>query len=138
MPVEVLCVGHAAFDVSMFVENFPAENSKCEIHDLIESGGGPAANAAYLLSTWGVSCAFAGAVGDDHYGLQVRDEFQSAGTDISLLENRKGHNTPFSVIIVNRQNASRTIINRKVPVTTLHLDVHTLRQLAPKVLSTLR
>src|SRR5580765_2129927 len=121
--VEVLCVGHAAFDVCLFVKDFPLENSKSEIHDLEESGGGPAANAAYLLSSWGISSAFAGVIGDDRYGMQVQREFQSVGTNISLLEIRRGHSTPFSIIIVNRQNGSRTIINRKAPTAPMPLNI---------------
>jgi len=31
----------------------------------------PAANAAYLLASWGMPTAFAGAVGDDDYGRRV-------------------------------------------------------------------
>ena len=58
--VDVLCVGHASFDQNVFVDGYPVENSKCEITQLLECGGGPAANAAYLLSFWGASSAFAG------------------------------------------------------------------------------
>src|SRR5215471_5810391 len=115
MQAEVLCIGQATVDVITFVESFPAENSKCEIRDLIESGGGPAANVAYLLSSWGVCCAFAGVVGDDRFGYQIQQEFSSVGTDLSLLETRPGYKTPLSVIVVNEQNGSRTIINRKAP-----------------------
>ena len=73
MRIDVLCVGHAAYDISVFVDQYPLENSKCETEDLLEDGGGPAANAAYLLSKWNVACAFAGLVGDDLYGQRVAD-----------------------------------------------------------------
>ena len=111
--IEVLCIGHACVDMNIHVPSFPQEDSKLEIHRLLESGGGPAANAAYLLSSWGVPTAFAGLVGDDARGRQVMDEFLHVGTDLSLLEVRQGYETPFSVILVNEQNGSRTIINRK-------------------------
>lgn len=111
--IEVLCIGHACMDMNVHVPAFPQENSKLEIHRLLESGGGPAANAAYLLSSWGVPTAFAGLVGDDARGRQVMDEFMQVGTDLSLLEARKDYETPFSVILVNEENGSRTIINRK-------------------------
>jgi sulfofructose kinase len=133
-PVDVLCLGHASFDQNIFVDGYPAENSKCEITHLLECGGGPAANAAYLLCFWGASSAFAGVVGNDRYGAQIESEFEFVGTDISLLEIRSGHNTPFSVIVVNRENASRTIINRKVPAAPLWLDAEIARPLAPKLL----
>src|ERR1017187_1752918 len=109
MPVDILCVGHAAFDLCVFVESFPAENSKCETEELLESGGGPAANAAYLLSSWGDRCGFAGLIGDDGYGRRIQEEFRAAGTDISLLELRTGHATPLSILLINKQTGSRTI-----------------------------
>jgi len=96
MNAEVLCIGHAAYDVSMFVEKFPEEDTKTETAESLESGGGPAANAAYLLSKWGVRCAFAGLVGDDPYGRRILEEFKAAGTDTSLLELRPRHATPVS------------------------------------------
>lgn len=114
MQVDVLCLGHAAYDVSVFVDGYPQENSKCETHELLEACGGPAANAAYLLSLWGLSCAFAGLAGNDAYGRRIRDEFESVGTDVSLLELREGHATPLSLILINKRNGSRTIVNRKL------------------------
>lgn len=134
MSAEVLCIGHAAYDLSVFVEKFPEENTKTETAESLESGGGPAANAAWLLSMWGVRCAFAGLVGDDHYGRRVREEFEAAGTDISLLELRPGHATPLSVILINRQTGSRTIVNRKLPGRALQLGAAAFTDRAPKVL----
>lgn len=133
MQTEVLCIGHAALDLSAFVENFPKENTKSETHRSLESCGGPAANAAWLLSFWGLRCAFAGLVGDDVYGQRIRNEFLAVGTDVSLLELRAGHPTPLSLILINQRNASRTIVNRKLPA-RFNLDIALLQPLSPKVL----
>lgn len=111
--MDVLCIGHAAWDISVFVEGYPAENSKSEIRTMLECGGGPAANAACLLSRWGVSCGIAAAIGADPYGDRIAEEFLAAGTDITLLERSPTNVTPMSVIIVNEHNGSRSIINRK-------------------------
>jgi sulfofructose kinase len=132
--IDVLCIGHAAYDVQVYMNGFPAENSKVEIATMLESGGGPAANAAYLLSSWGTSCAFAGLIGDDYYGQRLAGEFTSVRTDLSLLERRPGHATPFSVILVNQANGSRTIINRKQPTGPYILDQARLRELEPGML----
>lgn len=134
MEVDVLCIGHAAFDVSAFVNGYPEENSKCETPDSLEGCGGPAANAAWLLSYWGLSCAFAGLVGDDLFGQRIRDEFVAAGTDVRLLELRRGHATPLSLILINRHNGSRTLVNRKLPGARLHFALTDLRGLAPRML----
>jgi sulfofructose kinase len=129
----VLCIGHAAWDLILTLPAFPAEDSKSEVQSLDESGGGPAANAAYLLSKWGARCAFAGVVGDDHYGGHALHELEGIGTDVSLAERRAGHLTPVSVILVNRQNGSRTVVNRKVSTEGLTLAA-TGPDFAPRVL----
>jgi sulfofructose kinase len=113
--MDVLCIGHVAWDISVFIDGYPAENSKSEIHTMIECGGGPAANAACLLSRWGVECALAAPIGDDGYGERIAQDHAAAGTDISLLRRDAAAPTPVSVILVNERNGSRTIINRKAP-----------------------
>ena len=134
MPIDILCVGHAAYDLSFFVESYPVENTKCETNELLESGGGPAANTAYLLSLWGAGCAFAGLVGDDVSGRRIQEEFQRAGTDISLLELRAGHATPMSMVLINKGNGSRTIVNRKAPGGSLRINPGMGDRMAPQVL----
>ena len=134
MSLDVLCVGHAACDVSLFVDQYPQENTKCETHESLEDCGGPAANAAWLLSSWGLRTGFAGLVGDDVHGRRTRDEFITAGTEVSLLELRPGHATPLSLILINRQNGSRTIINRKLKGASLSLNGDRLQPLRPRVL----
>ena len=59
---DVLCIGTGAFDVFLTVDGFPAENRKYELSGSREEGGGPAANAAFLLSRWGVPAAAVRAV----------------------------------------------------------------------------
>jgi len=113
MSVSALCVGHASWDLCFVVDGYPTENSKAETQVLIESGGGPAANAAWLLARWGISTALAALVGQDDYGRRTLEELQRAGVDCRLIELRPAHLTPVSTILVNRSNGSRTIINRK-------------------------
>ena len=134
LPTAVLCIGHAAYDLTVFVQRFPKENSKSETDELLECGGGPAANAAYLLSSWGIKCAFGGLIGDDAYGHRILSEFASQGTDVSLVEIRPGHLTPFSTILVNRFNGSRTLINRKASAGTLRLRARAMATMSPRVL----
>jgi sulfofructose kinase len=112
--MDVLCIGHASWDISMFVDDFPAENSKCEISAMLECGGGPAANAAYLLSRWGASCGIAASIGVDSYGDRIAEEFLELGVNMDWLDRHPKNVTPVSVILVNQRNGSRTIVNRKV------------------------
>jgi sugar/nucleoside kinase (ribokinase family) len=134
MPIDVLCVGHAAYDISFFVDQYPQENSKCVTEVLQEDCGGPASNAAYLLSKWNVACAFAGLVGDDLYGHRIADAFRLVGTDISMLQLSPGHVTPLSVILVNNRNGSRTIINRTRKEAAFQVDFRNWGNTIPRVL----
>jgi sugar/nucleoside kinase (ribokinase family) len=119
--MDVLCIGHAAWDRIITVAEMPAEDAKTEAIDLSESGGGPAANAAYLLAKWGSRTSFAGVVGADEAGRKIEADFRSVGADTRLLEVRQGHATPTSFIIVSQRYGTRTIITRKVPTEPLRL-----------------
>lgn len=113
MAASVLCVGHACWDLSFYADEYPAENSKLETDLLLESGGGPAANAAWLLARWGVPTALGALMGEDGFGARALAELQEAGVNCELVELRAGHVTPVSSILINRANGSRTICNRK-------------------------
>jgi sugar/nucleoside kinase (ribokinase family) len=118
----------------MSVAGYPAENSKTQTELLTESGGGPAANAAWLLAHWGAPAAMAGVVGEDEYGRRILAELEQGGVECSLMEARPGYLTPVSFIIANRANGSRTIINRRAAAAGLELAPEKLAQLRPRLL----
>ncbi len=132
--IDVLCIGTAAFDINLPLEDFPEENRKYEIRRSFETGGGPAANAASLLSKWGVSAALACVIGDDLFGRRILDELNAEGAELSLIGVRSGYGTPLSCILVNQKTGSRTIINRHEGAPPLVLEESTLRGLNPRVI----
>lgn len=107
---KVLCIGHAAYDITLLIDHFPVENSKVRTGEDVECGGGAAANAAYLLAKWGTNTSFVGAVGDDLYGKRVCEEFQRIGVNITYLEVTADFRTTTSYILANRSNGTRTIV----------------------------
>lgn len=122
--MKIVCVGHSTFDTTLPVDKYPEENRKIRISSHIECGGGPAANAAYLLSKWGMDTSIVSVVGNDYYGSRVVDDFKNIGVDTTYLEVRDGYSTSSSYIIANRDNASRTIITAKdKPVRKLEKDI---------------
>lgn len=108
-----MCIGHAAYDITLPVESYPIENTKTRVSLGVECGGGAAANAAYLLSKWGMNTYFVGIVGDDLYGDRIRDEFIEIGTNIDYLETTDSFRTSVSYILANKENGSRTIITSR-------------------------
>ena len=61
----ILSIGFACFDQFFFLNEWPQENTKNFCHDFIESGGGPAANAAWLLGLWGEEVYYIGHLHQD-------------------------------------------------------------------------
>ncbi len=110
---KVLCVGHAAYDITLPVDKFLEENKKVRITEQVECGGGASANAAYLLAKWGMDVSFAGIIGDDLYGSKIESEFLSIGCDTTYLKKSKSFDTTVSYIIANSSNGSRTIIVKR-------------------------
>lgn len=108
--MKIVCVGHAAYDITMLIDQFIEENEKQVVLKRLECGGGQASNTAYLLGKWGMSPSFIGMIGRDFYGKQIRDEFRSVSVDIEHLEIRSDYITPSSIILVNQQNGSRTVL----------------------------
>lgn len=109
--MKILCVGHAAYDITIPVESFPIENTKNRVHQKIECGGGPANTAAYLLGSWGMDVAFAGIVGDDLYGHNIIRELNDVHVNTDYVEVSKDYQTTSGFILVNQENGSRTVFN---------------------------
>ena len=108
--MKILCIGHAAYDITVPLTEYPIENTKNRVPERIECGGGPASNAAYLLAKWNMDTYFAGIVGNDNYGNIIENEFKSVGVNIDYLEKSDELATTSSFIIANSSNGSRTIL----------------------------
>lgn len=117
--MKVLCIGHAAYDITIPVDSYPVENTKKRISKRIECGGGPASNAAYLLAKWNIETYFAGMVGDDLYGDRIKKEFEEVGVNTKYLIQSKDYQTTSSFVIVNQENGNRTIFAYRPPSVNL-------------------
>ncbi len=111
--MKILCIGNCTYDITFPVESFIKENTKNNAFTKIECGGGSTANAAALLGSWGMSVYFAGIIGNDYYGKKIKDEFNKYGVNTKYLQMSNEFNTKISNIIVNKENASRTILSYK-------------------------
>ena len=110
--MKVMCIGQAAYDITIPVNEYPVENKKIRFDERIECGGGSSSNAAFLLSKWGLESSFAGVVGDDFYGSKIEEELKNIQVDTKYLEkiNKK---TTTSYIIANLSKGSRTILSNR-------------------------
>lgn len=112
----ILSIGFSCFDQFFFINEWPQENTKNFCHDFIESGGGPCANAAWLLGLWGENIHYIGHLNDDIYGKRIIQEFAQAGVNTGHVIFSDEMITPLASVLVNRLSGSRTIVTRKMQV----------------------
>ena len=111
MNIDVLCVGHAAYDLVFSIDHHPADDEKMSATDFIGCGGGPAANAAVTAAKLGLKAAFAGYLGRDLYGEKHYQEFLDHGVHTGLII-RGPSPTPLSAVLV-KPDGKRALINYK-------------------------
>ncbi|GAA5110337.1 sugar kinase [Orbus sasakiae] len=133
----ILSVGFACYDQFFFTTTYPKENSKAFSYDFIESGGGPCANAAYLLGLWGENIYYIGHLNNDIYAQKIVSEFDEVGVNTQHIIFSDQMITPLASVLVNNQNGSRTIVTRKLnlPPPLIDADKIKLNQLVSHLLN---
>ena len=106
---QIYGLGQSALDFIGKIDAYPPPDVKCEFSGMVIQGGGPVATALVALARWGVSCAFAGVIGDDVFGSMIRASLDNEGinTDGALV--RKGHESQFAFIVAEPGLGRRTI-----------------------------
>jgi len=107
--VRVVGIGQCSWDYLAVVDSFPQVDTKAEVSDWQEQGGGPVATALVALARLGLSCDFFGIVGDDPAGDKIRTSFCSEGIGTTGLLTRVNATSQTAFIAIERGTASRTI-----------------------------
>ncbi|MBN2702170.1 MAG: carbohydrate kinase family protein [Methylohalobius sp. ZOD2] len=129
--VDVICIGHAAYDLVFSVPHHPGPDEKCTATGLIACGGGPAANAAVTVARLERQAAFVGYLGHDLYGEAHRCELVQDGVDSDWLC-RGDSPTPLSTILV-KPDGRRALVNYRGATRPLAADAVDLSGLDAKV-----
>jgi sulfofructose kinase len=130
--VDVLCIGHASYDLIFSVVQHPSEDEKIFATQLISCGGGPAANAAVAIARLGYTAAFAGYLGNDVYGDAHLQELIEEGVNTDLII-RGTCPTPLSTILV-KPDGKRALINYKGGTQPLPAEAIDFSAINPKVM----
>jgi len=129
--LDVLCVGHAAYDVTMAAPRHPASDEKMLADAMDLAGGGPAANAAVQVTRLGGKAGFYGYLGRDVFGDACMDAFETERVDTSLIV-RGDAPTPVSQILT-KPDGTRSVVNFKGDTPWLTADAIRLKE-TPKVI----
>ncbi len=130
--LDVLCVGHASYDLVFAVPHHPGPDEKTVADSLLGCGGGPAANAAVTVAKLGFKAGFCGYLGSDVYGDSHLQELASYAIDTSLIQ-RGAAPTPLSAVLV-KPNGQRALINYKGDTQALPADSFDFTDMSAKVL----
>ena len=131
MNVDVLCVGHASYDLVFSVDHHPSEDEKISAKSFIGCGGGPAANAAVTVAKLGYKASFAGYLGQDIYGENHLQELLDFGVHTDLII-RGTSPTPLSTVLV-KPDGKRALINYKGETRPLPSGTIDFSSVRPKV-----
>ena len=118
--IDVLCVGHACFDLIFTVDRHLGPDEKGVASSFKSCGGGPAANAAVTVSRLGCKAAFAGYLGNDIYGKKHIKELEKESVITDLVV-RGSSPTPLSAVLV-KPDGKRTLINYRGSTKRLKID----------------
>ncbi|MDP3938453.1 MAG: PfkB family carbohydrate kinase [Deltaproteobacteria bacterium] len=110
---DVVGLGLNAVDTLLVVPEYPQFNTKIEITDHAQTGGGQVATALVACQRWGLRTKYIGAVGDDEAGRFQRRSLREEGLDISDLLEVPGAFTQMATIIVESRSGERTILWRR-------------------------
>lgn len=130
--IDVLCIGHASYDLIFSVSRHPGVDEKIVADNLLSCGGGPAANAAVCVTKLGLTSAFAGYLGRDLYGDRHFQELNDSGVNTQLII-RGPSPTPLSAILVN-PDGKRCLINYKGDTQALSADALDFTDVQAKVI----
>jgi ribokinase len=131
LPIQVYGLGQCSLDYLGKIDAYPPPDVKCEFSDMVIQGGGPVATALVALARWGVSCAFAGLLGDDLFGKMIKESLDAEGVDTGGVLVRKGFDSQFAFICAEPSASRRTIFWRRPtgpPPSPDEIDYDIIRQ----------
>ena len=95
-------LGDLIADISMRLPAFPVKARDIHRLSYLEVGPGGACNVAIMVARFGLPVACMGEIGDDSFGLVVREGLKREGVDIRNLITSVGAKTPVAGVVVDR------------------------------------
>ena len=102
MTVQIL--GDLIADISMRLPKFPVQAKDIHRLSYMEVGPGGACNVAIMAARLGLQVGCLGEVGDDGFGLVVREGLKREGVDVTNLQVTAGARTPVAGVVVDKSS----------------------------------
>jgi sulfofructose kinase len=107
---DVLGFGAVAVDDLVYLDGYPAPDSKMQVAAEQREGGGLAGTALVAAARLGAHAAYLGVLGDDELSRFTIAELERAGVDCSHVRRVAGAGPVHSTILVDRRSGQRTIL----------------------------
>jgi sulfofructose kinase len=98
---DLLGLGAVAVDDLVYIDSYPPANSKVVIHNRERHGGGLTATALVAASRLGISCAYAGILGQDELSRFAIDNLRRESIDLTQLKVVEGAQPIYAMIVVD-------------------------------------
>ncbi len=100
--VDVVGFGALNFDRLFKVEKLAEGDTEVHIIDQKGAPGGSAANTIFALGKLGINCGFVGAIGMDHEGEELKQDFERVGADVFKITTLKDVRTGIVVGFIDK------------------------------------
>jgi sugar/nucleoside kinase (ribokinase family) len=106
---DILGLGCTAVDDLIYVEGYPAADSKVRIRRQERQAGGLTGTALVAAARMGARCQYAGGLGGDEFSRFVQQRLQEEGVGLEHLDRRDDPRPAHSLIVVDESRQTRTI-----------------------------
>lgn len=107
--MKVIGLGQCAYDYLFVTDSFPVPDTKKEVLEWTNAGGGPVATALVGLARLGIDCSYHGIVGDDEAGERIRESLLDENINTEGLIKRWGADSQVAFIAIEKESGKRTI-----------------------------
>ena len=106
---DILGLGCVAIDDLLYVDAYPAADTKVQVQRRERQCGGLTGTALVAAARMGAKCVYAGTLGDDELSQLVLHRLSAEGVDVSHAKRVPGARPIHSVVIVDQSRRTRTI-----------------------------
>ncbi len=106
---DVIGIGSCALDFLGIMPEFPKPDTKIQLLEFIQQGGGTVGTALVTLARLGATVSYLGQFGDDEPSNFLIRDFQKEGVDTSLILTKKGASVLTALVLVDKGSGKRTI-----------------------------